>query len=331
MPDLLKGKVAAVTGGGRGLGRAHALALAKQGAKLVINDLGGGADGKGAANGPAKDVADEIVKMGGQAVPNFASVSTPDGAASIIKTAVDAFGRIDIMVNNAGVLRDRIIFNMTDDEWDLVIKVHLYGTFYCTKAACMVMKEQNYGRIINTSSLAGLGQLGQVNYAAAKEGIVGLTRTVAKDMARYHVTCNAIRPAAATRMTVTDELYQQRVKTLGAEKAVEWKKNMEASAPEDVSPLIVYLASEQAGPVTGCVFEVRDDFIGLYDDPPRISKTILKGGETWTPEELVEFLPKTLTANIEQPPQIGWRRLSLDAKGWQVIKGKLSETTPSIK
>ena len=206
MGDRLKGKVAVVTGAGRGLGRCHALALAAEGAKVVINDLGGAVDGTGADKSPADEVVAEIKKMGGEAVANYDSVATMEGGEKIIKAAIDNFGRLDILVNNAGVLRDRMIFNMTEEEWDTVISVHLKGHFACTKHACIIFRQQRSGRIINTSSEAGLGNMGQANYSAAKEGIVGFTRTVARDMGRYGVTCNAIRPRAATRMTVTPEL-----------------------------------------------------------------------------------------------------------------------------
>lgn len=199
MGELLKGKVAVVTGAGKGLGRAEAIGLAAQGAKVVVNDLGAATDGKGTSKGPAEEVVGEIKKAGGDAVPSYASVATVAGAESIIKTAVDSFGRIDILVNNAGFNRDRMVYNTSDEEWDSVIQTNLSGTFYCTRAACRVMRQQNYGRIINTSSHAGLGNMGQANYGAAKEGIVGLTRTVARDMGRYGVTCNVIRPVAGTR------------------------------------------------------------------------------------------------------------------------------------
>jgi NAD(P)-dependent dehydrogenase (short-subunit alcohol dehydrogenase family) len=199
MGERLKGKVAVITGAGRGIGRGHALLFAAEGAKVVVNDLGGAADGSGASKGPADEVVDEIKKAGGEAVASYESVSTPEGGEKIIKAAIDNFGRLDIVVNNAGVLRDRMVFNMTEEEWDTVMKVHLYGTFNCSKPACVIFRQQRSGRIVNTSSTSGLGNRGQANYAAAKEGITGFTRTLARDMGRYGVTCNAIRPAAATR------------------------------------------------------------------------------------------------------------------------------------
>ncbi len=332
MPDLLAGKVAIITGAGRGIGRSHSIEMARQGAKIVVNDLGAKLDGAGASRGPAEEVVNEIKKMGGEAVANYGSVATSADADSIIKTAMDMFGRVDILVNNAGILRDRIIFNMTDDEWDLVIKVHLYGTFYCTRAACRVMKEQKYGRIINTSSLAGMGQMGQTNYSAAKEGIVGLTRTVARDMMRYNVTCNAIRPIAATRLTVTDELFEARKKAVGEEKAVQWKKNLEAAQPEDITPLVVYLASEKAHAVNGCVFDVRSDFVARYDDPPRLASTIIRKDGKWNSEELVEVMPKTLVAGLGEPlSATGVKKLAVDARGWEYDGKKLTEIPPVLK
>ncbi|MBM3150540.1 MAG: SDR family NAD(P)-dependent oxidoreductase, partial [Chloroflexi bacterium] len=198
MSKRLAGKVAVVTGSGRGIGRAEALALAAEGAKVIVNDLGSASDGSGTSHSPADEVVAEIKKLGSDAVANYDSVATPEGGENIIKTAIDKFGRLDILVNNAGILRDRMVFNMSEEEWDLVMKVHLYGTFHCTKPACVIFRQQRSGRIINTSSIAGLGNMGQANYSAAKEGIVGFTRTVARDMGKYGVTCNAIRPNAGT-------------------------------------------------------------------------------------------------------------------------------------
>ncbi|OGO00724.1 MAG: hypothetical protein A2Y90_04975 [Chloroflexi bacterium RBG_13_52_12] len=299
MGDLLKGKVAVVTGAGKGLGRAEALALAAQGAKVVVNDLGAATDGKGMDKGPGEEVVAEIKKAGGDGVPSFASVATVEGAESIIKTAIDSFGRLDILVNNAGFNRDRMIYNTSDEEWESVIKTNLSGTFYCTRAACRVMRQQNYGRIISTSSHAGLGNMGQANYGAAKEGIVGLTRTVARDMARYGVTCNVIRPVAGTRgfieMVKEKGLKDAWVKMWGAELAERRLKQMlELNQPEDVAGLVVYLATDKADNVNGCVFEVWHGHIGVYVDPPPVEQVLWKDGR-WTPEELIETMPSTLT------------------------------------
>ena len=198
---MLKDRVAVVTGSGRGIGRGMALLMAKEGAKVVVNDLGGAEDGTGSDQAVASQVAKEITDAGGTAVANFDSVATWDGGHNIIQTAIDNFGKIDILVNNAGVLRDRMIFNMTEEEWDGVMAVHLKGAFNCTRAASNYMKQQKYGRVINFSSTSGLlGNYGQSNYGAAKLGLVGFTRNCALDMQRYGVTFNAIAPFAWTRL-----------------------------------------------------------------------------------------------------------------------------------
>jgi NAD(P)-dependent dehydrogenase (short-subunit alcohol dehydrogenase family) len=301
MGELLKGKVAVVTGAGKGLGRAEAIEMAAQSAKVVVNDLGAATDGSGTSHGPAEEVVAEIKKAGGDAVPSYASVAAVEGAESIIKTAVDSFGRIDILVNNAGFNRDRMIYNTSDEEWESVIKTNLSGTFYCTRAACKIMRQQNYGRIINTSSHAGLGNMGQANYSAAKEGIVGFTRTVARDMQRYGVTCNVIRPVAGTRgfieMVKEKGLREAWSKMWGAELAERRLKQMlELNQPEDVAGLVVYLASEKADNVNGCVFEVWHGHISIYVDPPPLEQVLWKDGR-WTVDELVETMPATLTKN----------------------------------
>lgn len=322
---LLDGKVAIVTGSGRGLGRAEALLLASEGAKLVINDLGSGADGAGAASTPANDVVNEIKNLGGQAVANYDSVSTWKGGENIIKTAIDAFGRIDILVNNAGILRDRMIFNMTDDEWDIIQKVHVYGHFYCTRHATPYFRQQRSGRIINTSSQAGLGNMGQANYSAAKEGIVGFTRSVAMDMAKYGVTCNCIRPLAATRLTLSPELkaaMEKKAAEMGGGKLTSSnnpvanlieKKTSEASgglmidieaeskkmSPEHIAPLVVFLASDAAANINGRTFYVGGGEIGLYSEPA-ITSSIYKD-DFWTVKELLDIMPKSVTKKFGAP------------------------------
>jgi len=281
-----------VTGAGRGIGRGEALALASEGAKIVVNDLGGAADGSGAATTPADEVVAEIAKMGGEAVANYDSVATAEGGENMVKAAVDAFGKLDILVNNAGILRDVMVFNTTPEQWDGVVKVHLYGHFNTIKPACVLFRQQKSGVIINTSSSAGLGgTYGQAAYGAAKEGIVGLTRKVAQDMGRYGVRCNAIRPNAGTRLTLSDEMR----KTWPPEAIAA----MEAYRPEDIAPLVVWLASDDAVNVNGRSFFVQTGTVALYSEPAQ-EKSMLKAGG-WTIDELFMYMPTTLAAGLANP------------------------------
>ncbi len=292
MGNRLKGKVAIVTGAGRGIGRGEALALASEGAKIVVNDLGGSLNGGGSGTTPADEVVAEIKKMDGKAVANYDSVATTQGGENIVKTAVDTFGKLDILVNNAGILRDKMLFNMTEDEWDIVIKVHLYGHFNTIRPASVLFRQQRSGRIINTSSLAGLGlTFGQANYGAAKEGIVGLTRKVAQDLGKYGVTCNAIRPNAGTRLTLSDDMRRSWTK--------EMIDSLEARKPEDIAPLVVWLASDAASHVNGRVFFIETGHIALYSEPVE-EKAILKDG-AWTIDELFRYMPTTLAAGLVNP------------------------------
>ncbi len=299
MGDRLKGKVAIVTGAGGGIGRGHALALASEGAKIVVNDLGGAVDGSGSSSSAADKVVEEIKAAGGEAVANHDSVTLVEGGENIIKTAVDTFGKLDILVNNAGILRDRMVFNMSPEEWDSVIKVHLYGHFNTTRPACVLFRQQKSGRIINTSSTSGLGNRGQSNYAAAKEGIVGFTRTVAIEMGRYGVTCNAIRPNAGTRMTMSDDMKQAAERS-GRGEIV---KYMDSLKPEDIAPLIVWLASDDSANVNGRTFFVQTGRIALFSEPVQ-EKVIEKAGG-FTIDELFEKMPKTLAEGLvnASPPE----------------------------
>jgi len=240
MPDVgFEGKVAIITGAGGGLGREHALLLASRGAKMVVNDLGGAVDGTGSSAGPAQKVVEEIEALGGAAVADTNSVASPEGADAMVQTALDAFGRVDIVINNAGILRDKSFQNMTQDLWDAVIAVHLTGAFNVTRAAWPHLREQAYGRIVSTSSAAGIfGNFGQTNYGAAKMGIVGLTRVWAQEGAKYNIKANAIAPVARTRMT--EDLLGPLVEKLD---------------PALVSPIVAYLVSEDC-PVTGEIFSV---------------------------------------------------------------------------
>jgi len=298
----LKGKVAVITGAGRGIGAAESILFAKEGAKVVVNDLGGGGDGAGGASkSPADEVVAEIKKMGGEAVANYDSVATTEGGERIIKTAVDAFGRLDILVNNAGILRDRMIYNMSPEEWDIMMKVHLYGTFNCTKPACVLFRQQKGGRIINTASESGLGNMGQANYSAAKEGIVGFTRTVARDMGRYGVTCNAIRPRAKSRLTNSPELVAaiERAKSTGTALPPGADVILKLPEPSEMIALVAYLATDAAANINGCTFLMSGDQISLYQDPIPV-KTIYKQG-FWTLDDLMEIVPNTLAAGLINP------------------------------
>jgi 3-oxoacyl-[acyl-carrier protein] reductase len=300
--NRLKDKVAIVTGAGRGIGRAEALALAAEGARVLVNDLGGASDGSGSSQTPAEEVVLEIMKLGGKAAPNYDSVATPEGGESIVRSAMDRFGRVDIVVNNAGILRDRMVFNMLEEEWDSVIKVHLYGTFHVTKNACVAFRQQKSGRIINTSSLAGLGYIGQANYSAAKEGIVGFTRTVAIDMAKYGVTCNAIRPIAGTRMSLTTDAKAAADKpavnsTPTAGSNLNTSEMQALSTPEMIAPLVVWLATDEAAGVTGRVFFAGGGTIGLYREP-ELGANIYEEGKIWSVDELVEIMPKKVTKGL---------------------------------
>jgi len=252
MADLgFDGKVAIITGAGGGLGREHALLLASRGAQVVVNDLGGSVSGEGGDAGPAQRVADEITAAGGIAVADNNSVSTPEGGEAIVQTAIDQFGRVDIVINNAGILRDKTFHNMTPDLMNPVLDVHLKGAFHVTRPAWIRMREQTYGRVVNTSSNSGLlGNFGQSNYGAAKMGLVGLTRVLAIEGAKYNIKANAIAPVAKTRMT--EEL-------LGAVG--------EKLEPGLVSPIVAWLAHEDC-PVTGEVYSAAGGriarmFIGL--------------------------------------------------------------------
>lgn len=266
--DQFKNKVVIVTGAGGGIGRSHAIAFAKAGAKVVVNDLGSARDGKGAAHNMADKVVEEIKAFGGEATANYDSVADVKSAENIIKTAMDAYGRIDIVINNAGILRDKTFLKMTDDMWDIVIAVHLKGTYAVTKAAAPILKEQNWGRIINTTSMSGLlGNFGQANYSAAKAGVYGFTRTLSMELERNNITVNNIAPVAKTRMTEDIEAVPDDAK------------------PEQITPMVMYLASEEASNINGRTFGVHGQQIFEYymDQTKGHEK---KSADLWTLSEI---------------------------------------------
>ncbi len=278
---ICAGRVVIVTGAGRGIGRGHALEFARQGAKVVVNDLGAELDGSGGSTGPAGEVVDEIRAAGGEAVANGNDVADWDGAQAIVQSALDAFGGLDVVVNNAGFLRDRMVVGTSEDEWDAVIRVHLKGHFCVTRFAGAYWREQSKAgatvdaRIINTSSGAGLmGSVGQGAYSAAKAGIAALTLVESAELGRYGVTANAIAPAARTRMT----------EAVFAETMAKPDDGFDVMAPENVAPLVVWLGSADSRDVTGRVFEVEGGILSVADGwqhGPRIDKQ-----RRWEPDEV---------------------------------------------
>jgi len=297
MGQRLKDRVAIVTGSSQGIGKAIAIALAKEGAKVVTNNRRPGAEG-----GDAETVAKEIKAMGGEAVPFYGSVSEFDVAEKIVKTAVDSFGKIDIVVNNAGADAPRMVWNMSEEEWDRSVDSFLKGSFNCIRFASGSMREQKWGRIINTTSTAWLGTVGHCNYGAAKAGLVGLTRAVAREVGRYGVTCNAYAPTAATRFTLSDEIvvgFKKRYEA-GLMTKERFEELTNPPRPETVGPFIVYLCSDEAADINGQVFDVTGGDIAIYTEPVK-KKTITKKQGLWTVEELIEQVPKVLLEGYKNP------------------------------
>jgi len=283
---LLDGRVAIVTGSGRGIGREFALCFGREGAKVVVNDVGVSLDGRGTDEDPAVQVCKEIEALGGEAVPNYDSVSDFDGAARIVQTAVDAFGTVDILVNNAGIVRDKSLLKMDEDDFDAVVAVHMKGTFNCTRHAAPIMKDKGYGRIVNITSSAGLrGNFGQTNYGAAKAGIMGMTFVWSIELGKYGVTVNAIAPSGATRMTAS--LFEKS----GNEPPAEENPALNA-------PLVAYVASEQAGHVNGQVLGRTEYAYTLFQQPKQIAWMWRDGG--WTAAEVAHDFDKTLGQHLQQ-------------------------------
>ena len=300
MGNRLEGKGALVTGAGRGIGRGIALALADEGAQVVVNDLGGESDGTGASNAPADEVVKEIKDRGGNAIANHGSVAIFADCEKMVNDVVENFGRIDILVNVAGNDRGRMVFNLAEEDWDAVIAVHLKGTFNTTRFASALMRKQLGGRIINCTSAAGLiGDMGHSNYCAAKAGIFGLTRACALELGKYGITSNCFMPAASTRMSalVTEEIIERRkaegfdMESMG----ITWP----LPNPDDIGPVIAYLATPEAANINGQVVGVAGGKVWLYSIMSEI-KTIYKDGR-WTVDELANLMPRTLASNLVNP------------------------------
>jgi NAD(P)-dependent dehydrogenase (short-subunit alcohol dehydrogenase family) len=296
----LEGRNAVVTGAGRGIGRAVAMLLAQEGANVVINDAGVSVDGSGHDNGPAEQVANEIKSAGGNAVANYDSVDTAEGGENMVKQCVDAFGRLDILINVAGILRDRMVFNMAEEEWQDVVAVHLKGHFNTIKPASVLMRQQRYGRIVNFSSISGLrGNSGQANYGAAKAGIAGMTRVVARDLGRYGVTTNCIAPGAMTRMVAQVPESARQLRAARGMGAVPPAQAIAERTPEQVAPMTVWLCTDDAWNVNGKIFHVAGGVVALaHEETPY--RQIQREGK-WTVEELMTLVPNQLMAGIQNP------------------------------
>jgi NAD(P)-dependent dehydrogenase (short-subunit alcohol dehydrogenase family) len=289
MPRIVKGKTAIVTGGGRGIGRGIAMLLAQEGARVVVSDIGASLQGDGSDAGPAQDVVRGIEKAGGQAIASTLSITEPKNAEAIVKTALDAFGRIDILVNNAGILRDVIFHKMSWSDWSDVVDVHLHGSFNMSRAVAPLFREQGSGAFVHMTSTSGLiGNFGQANYMAAKLGIMGLSRGIALDMARFNVRSNCIAPFAFTRM----------IESIPAQSEQD-KRRIEAfqrMTPEKIAPLAVYLCSDAAADITGQIFSVRNNEIYLFNQPRPI-KTIHRA-EGWTPKIIAVELKAAMATSF---------------------------------
>ncbi|MGH6786354.1 MAG: SDR family NAD(P)-dependent oxidoreductase [Novosphingobium sp.] len=292
---MLEGRVVAVTGAGRGVGREIALLCAQHGAAVVVNDPGVGGGGEGGEAGPAEETVNDIKAAGGKAHANLASVADPAGAVSIVEDAVQRFGRIDAVVNNAGILRDTIWHKMSHEDWRAVIDVHLNGTFNVSKAATPYFREQQSGSFIHFTSTSGLiGNVGQANYSAAKLGIVGLSQSIALDMARAGVRSNCIAPFAWSRMTASIPIVGE-----GAEERV---KRLQSMSADKIAPLVVYLASDASKEVTNQVFAVRKNEIVLFGKPRPVRS--MSKAEGWTPEAIAGELIPSFKASFARADEV---------------------------
>ena len=284
--SILKDKVAIITGAGRGIGKETALFLAKEGAKVLVNDLGANPDGSGEEK-IADEVVKEIINLGGKAIANYESVDSFDGGHSIFNSALSEFGAVDILINNAGILRDKTLFNMEESDWDAIMAVHLKGHFNCTKPFVCYIRETNRlnCKIINMSSVSGLiGNFGQTNYGAAKAGIAGFSRSLSMEMAKYKCTVNTISPGAATRLTI------DLMKAAGREvDESDWKQG-----PQQIAPVITWLCSEEANEVTNQIFHISQGNVGIMQQPAVIKS--YKSDDIWSLEKLNHVMPELMEA-----------------------------------
>lgn len=288
--QVLRGQSIVVTGAGRGIGRSIALALAHYGANVVVNDIGTSLSGDGQSAGPADEVVDEIKRLGGNAIANTNNIASMDEASELVESAVKTFGRIDGIVNNAGILRDRMFHRMSTDDFDAVLKVHLYGSYNVSRAAAPYFKEQQSGSLVHMTSGAGLiGNIGQTNYSVAKLGIVALSRAIALDMQRYGVRSNCIAPTAWSRMVASIPTDTPEQKALA-------EKREKLMAPEKIAPLVVYLLSDDAKDVSGQIFGVRANEIIVYSQPRPIRSVHRADG--WTPQQIGQYAMPGLKSSL---------------------------------
>jgi NAD(P)-dependent dehydrogenase (short-subunit alcohol dehydrogenase family) len=294
---ILEGKVAIVTGSGQGIGKALAIGMAKEGAKVVTNNRRPGADG-----GDAETTAKEIKELGGEAVPFFGDISKFDEAERLIKTAMDNFGTVHILINSGGADSPRMVWNMTEEDWDKSVDSYLKGTFNCTRHAAGIMRQQRWGRIISMASDAFLGTIGHANYGAAKGGIVSFTRSIARELGRYSVTCNAICPEAATRFSMDPAVaagFKKRYEA-GLITKAELDRALSIPSPDYMAPIINYLATEEAGNINGQVIFIAGNHIAIYSIPVRV-RSIFKPEGKWTQAELANIIPKTISLGLVNP------------------------------
>jgi NAD(P)-dependent dehydrogenase (short-subunit alcohol dehydrogenase family) len=302
MGNRLEGKVAIVTGGGGGIGRGVCRLLAEEGASVVVNDVGGAVDGTGTSNGPADELVSDIKENGGIAISNYDTIATMEGAGKLVQAAIDNFGRVDILMHVAGILRDRMVFNMTEEEWDAVLSVHLYGAFNTVKQVVPHLIEQRSGRIVIFSSGSGLGNSGQTNYAAAKEGQVGFVRSLSRELSPFNITVNAVYPGGDTRMTgsIPDSALEIRAQRgISSRRATPTKELWEPRHPDRNAPKAVYLCTDAAENITGEVIGTSGPPMTLYSS--RHVSRVIHSDSAWTLDQLEVMMPNALTDGIPNP------------------------------